>query len=126
MSQSGGGQVFHTEVSRTELFSMRISYTDRWTVSVSGEVDISSSQRLNALAQALQNASIADVDFDLSGVTFVDGGGWSAICATVSALRSQGLRARIVNPSPVVRRFTSLLSQLRHRPANLQPFAPAA
>ena len=91
-------------------FSTRISFTDRWVVDISGELDAGSKDSLLCVTRGLRAQGDDAVDFDLAGVTFIDNGGWSALCRAAVSLRVAGVAARIINPSPAVRRLTEVIS----------------
>jgi anti-anti-sigma regulatory factor len=84
--------------------------TNRWVVKVNGELDLATGQILVADARDLvcQGKS---VDFDLSGITFADSAGWAGVRGAARVLEEAGLVARIVNPSPPVRKLTALLAR---------------
>ena len=108
---------------------MSVSYDDRWTVKLRGDVDAGSRVQLCALAEILRTNG-QPVDFDLGRVTFVDRAGFAAICAAADTVRAVGTEARVVNPSRPVRRLTDLLSSMhpsRHHPKPRVPhLAPVA
>lgn len=78
-------------------------------ISLSGEVDWRVKRELCSLANLLSTFG-EPVDFDLSRVSFVDRAGWAAVCAAAESVRASGVAARIVNPSPEVKRLTDLLA----------------
>jgi len=88
---------------------MTVSYDERWTVRLRGEVDAGSRAQLRSLAELLRSGG-HPVDFDLGRVDFVDRAGWAAICAAADTVREVGTEARVVNPSRAVKRLTDLLS----------------
>lgn len=108
---------------------MKVELTNRWRVSLTGELDANATQDLYSLAELLR--TIGDpVDFDLSQVSFVDRSGWGAVCAAAELLRAAGVAVRIVNPSYSVRRVTELLArtgrtrrQLQGQTTHLAPVA---
>ncbi|HEX4862749.1 MAG TPA: STAS domain-containing protein [Acidimicrobiales bacterium] len=106
---------------------MKLAHDDKWRVSISGEVDWSSKRELCSLADLLSTFG-APVDFDLSQVSFMDRAGWAAVCAAAEIVRGTGARARIVNPSPEVKRLTDLAMTAGDRAGLTRAvrFAPAA
>jgi anti-anti-sigma regulatory factor len=69
------------------------------------------------------------IDFDLSGVRFMDKSGWAATGAAADVVRRAGVDARVVNPSPAVRRLTELLLATHPsggRNGPVPPLAPVA
>lgn len=112
-------------------FSCIFSYTDHWTVFLSGEIDVTARPELLSVAETLA-ARGGDVDFDVSGVRFMDVSGWTALRAATSVARSLGCSARIVNPSPSVRHLTDVLTRSRtgrtpiRRPVAVTPASRAA
>lgn len=88
---------------------MKVAHDDWWRISLSGEVDWSAKRELCSLAKLVSTFG-EPVDFDLSRVGFVDRAGWAAVCAAAEIVRASGGAARIVNPSPEVKRLTDLLA----------------
>ena len=62
--------------------SSTLRRTDRWIVSLSGEVDAASRAELISLAESLSKFE-GDIDFDLSEVRFIDSAGWAGVQAAV-------------------------------------------
>jgi len=89
---------------------MAATHKDRWTVSLSGDVDASSAFGLLRLAELL-SACKGDVDLNLGGVTFMDSGGWASVRSVAHALEAAGSPVRIVNPSLAVRRLTESMAR---------------
>jgi anti-anti-sigma regulatory factor len=88
---------------------MKVAHFDCWRISFSGEVDWSAKRELCSLANLVSTFG-EPVDFDLSRVSFVDRAGWAAVCRAAEIVRATGVVARIVNPSPEVKRLTDLLA----------------
>ncbi len=84
--------------------------TNRWVVRIRGELDLATGRVLVADAHDLARQR-RSVDFDLGGVTFADSSGWASVRAAARILEEAGLVARIVNPSPAVRKVTGLLAR---------------
>lgn len=93
-----------------------VARTDRWTVSVCGEIDAASRPELLSLAETLSEWG-GDVDFDLRGVVFIDTAGWASVRAAADAAKASGRRARIINPSPTVRHLTDVIARSHARDA---------
>ncbi|HLI53525.1 MAG TPA: STAS domain-containing protein [Acidimicrobiales bacterium] len=99
----------HTE----QVLSTTISYSDRWRITLGGELDADARSTVQPLAEALAESGEDAVDFDLSGITFADSAGWAVVCEAAATLRSAGMPARIVEPSAAVCRLTGLLQKAR-------------
>jgi anti-anti-sigma factor len=95
--------------------STTLRRTDRWIVSLSGEIDAASRAELISLAEALSKFE-GDIDFDLRGVRFIDSAGWAGVQAAAGAARTAGRSARIINPSPPVRHLTDAIARSHARP----------
>lgn len=106
--------------------SITIKHTDRWVVHLSGELDAAGAPELRSLARALEICR-DNVDFDVSHVTFMDGRGWAGVRAAARAVEASGCTARIVNPSPAVKRLTDAVARSRAAYLTAVPgLAPAA
>lgn len=82
---------------------------DRFTISVSGEVDLSNVHNIDsAVKLALSNKPCAAVTLDLAGVTFMDCSGLSALLAVTSDCKEKSAVLAIVNPRPCVTRLIEL------------------
>lgn len=93
------------------MHGMRATPTDDycWTVLVQGELDISTRRHLAEVAEILAGLG-KPVEFDLSGVTFIDPSGWGGVTQAIDALERAGVAARVVHPSEPVKRLRSLLA----------------
>lgn len=82
---------------------------DQFTITVSGEIDLSNVHNLDSAVQlALSNAPCAAVTLDLGGVTFMDCAGLSALLGITSDCKENSAVLAIVNPRPCVRRLIAL------------------
>jgi anti-anti-sigma factor len=100
----------------------------RWRVSLRGEVDASAASQLCLVADLL-SADGDPVDFDLSGVSFMDRSGWASICAASDTAQRAGVDVRVLNPSRAVTNLTELLMAAhpsRGRQGQVPPLAPVA
>ena len=61
-------------------FSAIITRTDRWIVSLSGEIDAAARSELLSLAELLSKLG-GSIDFDLTEVSFIDAAGWASVRA---------------------------------------------
>jgi anti-anti-sigma factor len=95
-------------------FSTSITHTDRWIVALSGEIDAAARAELLSLVATLATRR-GDIDFDLSGVRFIDTAGWACVRAASNAATTSGKSARIVNPSPTVRHLTDVMARSHTR-----------
>jgi anti-anti-sigma factor len=86
-----------------EQFQLRTAATTHGhLVSVSGELDIATSP---TLAEALVQFADGDVSADLSGVTFIDASGLSALIAAKRHIERRNGRLIVENMTPPVRRL---------------------
>jgi anti-anti-sigma factor len=99
---------------------MKARHEDRWTISLSGDIDASSASELRSLA-ALFSACPGDVDVDLGGVTFIDSRGWASVRAAAGSVNAAGSHVRIINPSLAVRRLTDSVARVATRNLDPQP-----
>ena len=76
---------------------------------VHGELDISTKGHLAEVAGILAGLE-RGVDFDLSGVSFIDPSGWDGVAEALGLLKRAGLPARVVRPSASVLRLQALLT----------------
>ena len=104
-----------TEPSPGETASLSISTA--WPgpgsarVSLAGEIDLSTAQRLRSelLAVIVAAPPGADVRVDLAGVTFVDATGIGVLIRANQAARRAGIGFAVANPTGVVRRIIDVL-----------------
>jgi anti-anti-sigma factor len=99
---------------------MSARHADRWTISLSGDVDASSASGLRSLATLLTSCP-GEVDVDLGGVTFIDSRGWASVRAAADAVTAGGSRVRIVNPSLAVRRLTDSVARVASEGVDPRP-----
>ena len=79
----------------------------RVVVRAAGELDLATAPvRRRAISDA---RGPVDVAVDLSGVTFVDAAGLSALLEGAKAVRSRGGELCLTSPSPMLRRMLRLL-----------------
>jgi anti-anti-sigma factor len=69
------------------------------TLHVAGEIDISSRVAFRMAVMSALTEHVGDLKVDLSGVTFIDGGGIDELLACSSRARLHHTRLRVVNPS---------------------------
>jgi anti-anti-sigma factor len=78
------------------------------TVTAAGEIDLCTAPALSqALEKALSGAP-SQVDVELSGVSFLDASGVSAILQCWDRAELVGVRLRLLRPRPFVRRVLDL------------------
>ena len=75
---------------------------DRWTLYVSGDLDLARSADLADVAEVLAERRVSHVAIDLGHVTFVDSAGYRSVERATAILRAGGSRVRVLNPSPAV------------------------
>jgi len=78
------------------------------TLHVHGELDLFQRDRFCAEAAAVLESAVGDVRLDLSGLTFVDSAGISALLHVGDEARRQGVRLRVAIPDGVVGRVLTL------------------
>ncbi len=80
-------------------------------VAVTGEIDVSNSDRLSTCLASL--VPIGDVVVDAGAVTFIDARGVDALMAAAREARRHGHRLRVVPASANVRRLLALVEGQR-------------
>jgi anti-sigma B factor antagonist len=92
----------------TEMLKTRVEAVDGVAVvSVEGEVDLVSSEQLRrALLDALQESP--QVTIDLTGLTFIDSSGLSALVDAHRRARDAGGVLTLRNPTPMLRRLLDI------------------
>ena len=95
-------------------FSAIITRTDRWIVSLSGEIDAAARSELLSLAELLSKLG-GSIDFDLTEVSFIDAAGWASVRAGSDAASASGSSTRIINPSPTVSHPTDVIARSHAR-----------
>jgi hypothetical protein len=80
-------------------FGISVACTgERWRVRVSGRVDAAGASALVDIAEVLAARGAPAVDLDLSEVTTIDAGGWSAASYAEIVLAASGVECRLVSP----------------------------
>ncbi len=92
-------------------FAMEVCWSAGWIVYLSGELDRAAGPELDLVASALGAAGVAALDFDLSGIRFVDMAGWRCLTAAVSTIEAGGAVVRLRKAHPSVRRFMESLDR---------------
>lgn len=92
---------------------LRISVSGAATtvLSVTGEVDLSTSEQLTEAVSAAVQASEVEVEVvevDLAGVSFMDSAGLRVLVAGMKQADAQGVRLVASNPQPQVRKVFEL------------------
>lgn len=90
---------------------LRISVSGAATtvLSVTGEVDLSTSEQLTeAVSAAVQASEVEVVEVDLAGVSFMDSAGLRVLVAGMKQADAQGVRLVASNPQPQVRKVFEL------------------
>ncbi len=83
---------------------------DRWTLGVSGSLDIATGRQLIELGKVLGNGCPRSVSVDLSEIDFVDTAGLHAVSKTCALVRDGGATTSIVGASsPPLRRLLDAL-----------------
>ena len=94
----------------TSTFRLTIACeADRWTLSVSGDLDLAREADLAQVAEVLAARQVPHVSIDLGHVTFIDSAGYRAVERAAAVLGAAGTRVRVVNPSRAVARLTAVL-----------------
>lgn len=90
---------------------LRISVSGAATtvLSVTGEVDLSTSEQLTeAVSAAVQASEVEVVEVDLAGVSFMDSAGLRVLVAGMKQADAQDVRLVASNPQPQVRKVFEL------------------
>jgi anti-anti-sigma factor len=78
---------------------------DRVVITLTGELDLSCSERLYEETRAAIDSGARELICDLSGLAFVDSTGLSVFLSAQKRLKSLGGSFRIASPTPDVRRI---------------------
>jgi len=81
-------------------------------VVATGEVDLSTVERLRATITAAVEPGPSEVVVDLRAVTFLDSTGVGALIDARKQAMTYGSRIRVINPQPVVRRVLEVTGVL--------------
>lgn len=81
---------------------------DHAVISVAGDLDIGTRDRIDELVQDALASGARDLTFELSGVSFMDTQGLYAVLDACTAVDARGGRARLRAASPAVRRVIEL------------------
>jgi stage II sporulation protein AA (anti-sigma F factor antagonist) len=106
----GGGVV-------PELVDIRVAVADgRYTVAVSGELDILSAGKLEAVLLEISGDSASALRLDLSELTFMDSTGLRTILLAKELCDSHGFELSLVPGPPKVQRLFEVTALLRVLP----------
>lgn len=97
------------EPPATATITWGIDAHDTTIIDLTGELWTATVERVRELVDEVADVSPADVAIDMSAVTFIDARGLSLLVVTRNRLADRGLRCRIVNASPVVRRLFGIV-----------------
>lgn len=113
--QDPPGEIFGTVRLSAEL----LNGGSLAVVKLLGELDLSTAPQLQTCLQEF-DADGADLQLDLSGLTFCDSSGISAMVTAAKRVRKRGARFSVVFPQPAVRsvlEITGLLNYLSAPPS---------
>jgi anti-anti-sigma regulatory factor len=82
----------------------------RWKMVVEGELDLRSGRDVREVAEFLAIAPVAAVEFDLTGVTFMDTAGWRSVQDARRLLAGRATSVTVGPVSAAVRRFLSAVA----------------
>jgi anti-anti-sigma factor len=100
-----------------ELVDIGVVVADgRYTVAVSGELDISSAAKLEAVLLEICGDSATAVRLDLSGLTFMDSTGLRTVLLAKELCDSHGTELSLVPGPPKVQRLFEVTALLRVLP----------
>ena len=85
-----------------------ITGADRPRLEIAGEVDLGTVAAVGDHLELLARSSTADIEVDMSGVTFCDAAGLHVLINAHHRLRVLGRRLRVVDPSAPVARLLHL------------------
>ena len=78
------------------------------TIAVTGELDLATASLIDDTFDKIDSAQPVHVHLDLSGVTFCDAAGLSALLAADRLLRATGGRLTLIQPSPQILRLLTI------------------
>jgi anti-anti-sigma factor len=100
-----------------ELVDIHVAVADgRYTVAVSGELDILSASRLEAVLLKISGDSASAIRLDLSRLTFMDSTGLRTVLLAKELCDSHGLELSLVPGPPRVQRLFEVTALLRVLP----------
>lgn len=100
-----------------ELVDIRVAVADgRYTVAVTGELDIVSAGKLEAVLLQISGDSASAVRLDLSGLTFMDSTGLRTVLRAKELSDSHGFELSLVPGPPKVQRLFEVTALLRVLP----------
>jgi anti-anti-sigma factor len=100
-----------------ELVDIRVAVADgRYTVAVSGELDIVSAAKLEAVLLQISADSASAMRLDLSGLTFMDSTGLRTVLLAKELCDSHGFELSLVPGPPKVQRLFEVTALLRVLP----------
>jgi anti-anti-sigma factor len=97
------------EPPATATITWGVDAHDTTIIDLTGELWTATVDRVGKLVDEVADVSPADVAIDMSAVTFIDARGLSLLVLTRNRLAERGLRCRIVNAAPVVRRLFDIV-----------------
>ena len=97
------------EPPATATITWGVDDHDTTIVDLTGELCTATAHRVRRLVEEVAEASPADVAIDMSAVTFIDSRGLALLLLMRTRLAERGLRCRLVNQSPVVRRLFDIV-----------------
>lgn len=95
-------------VAYTELSIDIERLADRVVVRVAGDLDHDTARDLRAKLEPYAQDTVANIDLDLGGVTFIGSGALQVFIAIHKDLREKGGRLRVAEASPLVTRILAL------------------
>lgn len=103
-----------SSVTALAQFHLDVSWPAPSTARVAvGEVDLATAHLLgDRLLGVLREQTLAVIDVDLAGVTFLDCTGISALVAVRNAAMHTGCQVRVTDPQPIVRRVLDVAGLL--------------
>ena len=93
----------------TTSYDGSLGRTREATVTVAGEVDVSTVPRLRSALVGILEEGNADAVVDLGGVEFIDASGIGVLVWAARMAEDRGGRLTLRNPSPAVRLVLNLL-----------------
>ena len=89
-----------------------VATASHWDLVVEGDLDLSSGRDLVEVATVLASYRVPVADLDLSGVSFVDPGGWRCVEDATRVLATAGTLTGVRRQSEAVQRLRALFSEL--------------
>ncbi|MDR2609911.1 MAG: STAS domain-containing protein [Clostridiales Family XIII bacterium] len=84
------------------------SQRDKWLVVLTGEIDISNAAGLKQELSDAYGEHAADMDVDISGISYIDSTGLGIIISLYGKMRESGNKIKLLNPRDNVKKLLKI------------------